>query len=128
MAAANVKYKQSTGGLGIASNGTTAATIYTFSASLLSPDGTSGPGGIVDMIRVYNADTIVHDVELHLVPSGDSADYDTVIARMRLAPGQVSRFYGPERAPAQATIQVKLGAAHTTRAVYVKADVSEMVT
>ncbi len=124
MAASNIKYDQSSGGLGIASNGTTAATIYTFPSSLLSPNGASGPGGIIDMVRVYNHDTIVHDVELHLVPNGDAADVDTLIAKMRMAPEQIARFIGPERAPSQATLQIKLGAAHTTNPVYAKADVS----
>lgn len=126
MADTNVRYGQSTGGLGVATNGTSAVTVYTFSANLKGPDGVSGPGGIIDAIRVYNADTVVHTVELHLVPNGDGADFDTLIDSQTVQAGEVYRFVGPERAPSQATIQAKLGEAHTTRAMRVKADVSEI--
>lgn len=126
MADPNVRYGQSSGGLGIPSNGTTAATIFTFGASLKMPDNASGPGGILDQVRVYNADTVQHRVELHLVPNGDSADYDTLIENVTLSAGEVYRFVGGDRMPSQAIVQIKLGEAHTTRPVYAKADVSEL--
>lgn len=124
--AVNVRYKQSTGALGIASNGTTAVTVLTFGTSLKGPDGNSGPGGIVDTVRVYNADTVQHGVELHLVPNGDAAGIDTLIDKVTLAAGEVYRFIGPERAPDAAMVQIKLTEAHTTNPVYAKADVSEL--
>jgi hypothetical protein len=124
--AVNVRYGQSAGALGIASNGTTAVTIYTFGASLKMPDGAAGPGGIVDKVRLYNADTVVHRVELHLVPNGDTADYDTLIENITLGVGEVFHYAGGDRMPSQATIQIKLGEAHTTRAVYARPDVSEL--
>lgn len=124
--AVSVRYGQSAGGLGIASNGTTAATIYTHGASVKMPDGATGPGCIIDQIRVYNADTVAHGVELHAVPSGDAADYDTLIEKITLASGEVYRYLGGDRMPASAFIQIKLTEAHTTRGVYAKADVSEI--
>ena len=122
----NIRYKQSTGALGIASNGTTAVTIFTFGTGLVGPDGATGPGGIVDGIRVYNADTVAHDVELHAVPSGGAVANDTMIDKINLGPGEAYRYKGGERMPDSATLRIKLGAAHTTNPVYAKPDVSEV--
>lgn len=122
----NIRYGQSTGALGIASNGITAVTIYTFGASLKMPDEASGPGGILDQVRVYNADTIAHRIELHLVPSGGAASWDTLIENITLGAGEVYRYVGGDRMPSSASLQIKLGEAHATLAVYAKADVSEI--
>lgn len=121
-----IRYGQSAGGLGIASNGVAAVTIFTHGAALKMPDGAAGAGGIIDQIRVYNADTIAHRVELHLVPAGDAADFDTLMENLTLAPGEVYRYTGGDRMPASAFIQIKLGEAIVTRQVYAKADVSEI--
>jgi hypothetical protein len=122
----NIRYKQSTGALGIASNGTTAVTIYTFGTGLVGPDGSTGPGGIIDRIRVANRDTVAHTVQLHAVPSGDAAGDDTEIDRITLGAGEVYHYIGGDRMPDSAFLQIKLGAAHTTNPVYAKADVSEV--
>lgn len=122
----NVRYGQSAGALGIASNGATAVTIYTFGANLKMPDGNAGPGGILDQIRVYNADTIAHIVELHAIPAADAADVDTLIERITLAAKEVYRYVGGDRMPSSAFLQIKLGEAHSTAAVYAKADVTEL--
>lgn len=123
-----IRYGQSTGALGIASNGVTAVTLYTFGTLLLMPNGSSGAGGIVDQIRVYNHDTVAHIVELHAVPSGDAADFDTLMDRVILQSKEVYRYEGGDRMPSSAFIQIKLGEAHTTSPVYAKVDVSELVT
>lgn len=125
--ATKIKYKQSAGALGIASNGTTAVTLGTFGTGLKSPDGTTGPGGIIDQIRVYNADTVVQTVQLHAVPSGDAADVDTLIERISLQPKEVYRYEGGDRMPDSAFVQIKLEAAHTTNPVYAKLDWSEVI-
>lgn len=121
-----IRYAQSTGSLGIASNGTTAATVATFGASLLMPDGAAGNGGILDLARIDNQDTVSHRVELHLVPSGGAVGANTRCENITLAPGEVYRHIGGERMPSGATVQVKLGEAHTTNPVYVKCDMSEI--
>lgn len=121
-----IRYGQSAGALGIASNGTTAVTLYTHGASLKMPDNASGPGGILDQVRVYNADTIAHRVELHLVPSGGAAGFDTLIENITLGAGEVYRYVGGDRMPSGAFVQIKLGEAIATRQVYAKADVSEI--
>lgn len=119
------RYGQSAGALGIASNGTNAVTIYTFGAGLKMPDDAAGPGGIVDRIRVYNADTVSQTVQLHAVPNGDAAGDDTMIDKVTLAPGEVYHYIGGDRMPSSAFLQIKLGAAHTTNPVYAKPDVTE---
>jgi hypothetical protein len=122
----SVRYRQSTSGLGIASNGTTAVTLLTFGTPLVGPDGTAGPGGIIDAIRVHNSDSISHIVELHLVPNADAAGDDTLMERVIVPADTVYRFLGPERAPALSFVQVKLGEAHSATPVYCKIDVSEI--
>lgn len=125
MAFATIRYKQPASDKAVASNGTTAATVYTFGASLLNPDASAGYGGVVDAIDVYNSDTVQHDVKLYLIASAGSLADDTLIDRFALPAGQKIRLTGPYRAKDAATLQVKLGEAHTTSAVYVKAEVSE---
>lgn len=124
--AVKVRYGQSTGALGIASNGTTPVTLYTFGAALVMPNEAAGPGGIIDKIRVRNADTVTQVVQLHAIPSGDAADNDTMIDRVTLAPGEIYHYLGGDRMPSSAFIQIKLEAAHTTNPVYAKVDVSEL--
>ena len=123
---ASIRYKEPTSDKGVASNGTTAATIYTFGTSLLNPDDSSGYGGVIDAIDIYNSDTVQHDVFLHLIASGGSLGNDTLIKPIKALPaGEGVRVIGPFRAKDSATLQVKLGEAHTSTAVYVKAEVSE---
>lgn len=122
---ADIRYKQPSSDKAVASNGTTAATIYTFGTSLLNPDDSAGYGGIIDAIDVYNSDTVQHDVKLYLIASGGALADDTLIVRFPLPSGQSIRIVGPYRAKDSATLQVKLGEAHTSTAVYVKPEVSE---
>lgn len=126
MALAQIRYKQPASDKAFPSNGTTAATVYTFATGLLNPDGAAGFGGVIDAIDVYNSDTVQHDVVLHLIASGGSLGNDTVIERITVPAGQKApRFIGPYRCKDSAILQVKLGEAHTSTPVYVKAEVSE---
>jgi hypothetical protein len=126
MAATNVRYGQSVNGIGVASNGTSGVVVHTFGAALKGPDAVAGPGGIVDMVRVYNSDTIAHIVNLYLIPPSQSGSGATIIDRITLQPNEIYRFVGPERAPSSTQIVMTLGEAHAAAAVYAKADVSEI--
>lgn len=126
MADTKIRYGQSTNGVGVASNGTSLVDVYTFGSGITMPDGATGAGGIIDLVRIDNQDTVAQIVELHLVPSGDAAGADTRFFRDTLQAGEVFRYRGPERTTAGAKIQMRLGAAHTTNPVYAKADVSEI--
>lgn len=120
-----IRYKQPASDKGVASNGTTAVTVYTFGISLVNPDAAAGYGGILDAVDVYNSDTVQHDVKLYLIANAGSLADDTLIDRFTLGAGQKLRVVGPYRVKDSATLQVKLGEAHTSTAVYVKAEVSE---
>lgn len=125
--AAVIRYRQPASDKAVASNGTSAVTIYTFGTSLLNPDGSSGLGGIVDAIDVFNSDTVQHDVQLHVIASAGSLGNDTLIRRINPLPaGQSVRVRGPFRARDSATVQVKLGEAHTATAVFIKTEISEL--
>ena len=117
-----IRYKQGTSDKSVASNGTTAATVYTFGTGLLNPDGsTAGFGGIVDRIICYNSDTVQHDVQY----SVGAAAADTIIARFTLPSLASVIIPGPFRGKDSVTLQIKLGEAHTSTAVYTKVEVSE---
>lgn len=121
-------FQASTGRLGIASNGTTLVTIYTFSASLKNPDGTSGIGGRIKNVRLYNSDSIAHIVKLHLVPSAGSAGVTTVCEYLpALQPNEVAYWVPPggEYAASSDFLQIVLGEAHASTAVYARAVVTE---
>lgn len=121
-----IRYKQSVGALGIASNGTTAVTLFTFGTGLKSPDNATGPGGIIDAIRVFNSDTVAHSTELHAVPSGGAVGNDTMLEKITLGPGEAYRYIGGDRMPDSATVRIKLGEAHTSTPVYGKVEASEV--
>lgn len=122
-----IRYKQPASDKAVASNGTTAVTVLTFGTGLQNPDGSAGFGGVIDDIDVYNSDTVQHDVMLHLIANGGSLGNDTLIERITVPAGQKApRFLGPYRAKDSAILQVKLGEAHASTPVYVKAEVSEI--
>lgn len=121
------RYGQPALAVGIASNGATPVTLYTFGASLKMPDGASGPGGCIDRVRVNNRDTVMHTVELHAIAPTDSLGDDTMFERVPLAAGEVYHYIGGgDRYPSGTIIQIKLEGAHTTNPVYAKPDVSEI--
>jgi len=122
-----IRYKQPTSDKAIASNGTAAVTVFTFGTGLLNPDDSaSGFGGIIDAIDVYNSDTVSHDCKLYLIASGGSLDDTTLIERFTLPASGKIRIPGPYRCKDSATVQIKLGEAHTSTAVYTKVEVSEI--
>lgn len=123
----SIKNVTTANGKGTASNGTTAVDVYTAPASLKDPgDNTSpGYGAWCHSLRVYNSDTVLHDVQLHNIPSGQSLGNDTILERINLSAGQAYRWEGKEWLAPSDKIQVKLGEAHTSTAVYVRPQVSE---
>lgn len=125
----HVRNKTSAARKGVASNGVTLVTVYTFGTNLVDPDGSaSGQGGIVKRVRIFNSDTIAHTVKLHLVPNGGSAGNDTLFYNRVLAPGEVDYCSFVDEAADGDFIQVVLGEAISATQVFVKPVVSEMKT
>lgn len=122
----NVKYKTSTNDVSVASNGTSAVTLYTFGTGLVNPDGSAGYGGIVEAVNFVNRDTVQHGYRLHLIPDGDALGDDTIIDQGILAAGEAYRYLGPERSKDSGVLQLVLTEAHTTNPVYAKPSLTEI--
>ena len=99
-----------------ASNGITLASVFTGGASLKNPDGTSGPGGMLDGALINNSDTIAHLVSLYMVPSAGSADETNKVYAQAIGPGAFDYFSPPGGIPyaSSAIFRVKLGEAIAT--------------
>lgn len=102
-------------------------TICTHSSALKNPDGTSGLGGILDRLYVYNSDSIQHDVSLFKVPSGGSVGSSALIDRITLPSKQPYIFDGPAYGSSGYFYALQLAeAASSSGGVYVTADYHEM--
>ena len=124
---AGLKNVTTSDGKGVASNGTTAADLYTAPASLKDAGQNSSPGygAWLQSMRVYNSDTVQHDCVFHNLPSGLSIGNDTIFERVTIPAGASYRWQGKEWLGPSAKVQIKLGEAHTSTAVYTRPQVVE---
>ena len=115
-------------GKGIASNGTTAVDIYTAPSGTKDPGGNTSPGygAWCHAVRLFNSDTILHDVQIHNIPNGQSLGNDTMCERVSLPAGQVIRvLLDKEWLGPQDKLQIKLGEAISSTQVYARPQATE---
>lgn len=71
-------------------------TLVTHGSSLKNPDGTSGYGGVLDSIVIYNADTVAQRIKVYRVPSSSSVNAQFIIDDITLAASSPPyRLIGP---------------------------------
>ena len=73
-----------------------ATTIFTHSCSLKNPDGTTGNGGVLDRMVLFNSDTQLHVVDIFKVAVGQTAASSNLIESMSMASRSAPYVYaGP---------------------------------